>query len=73
MDKLVRQQEIEFVIAHGRWTFDWCTQDKQLHFLGNRHISLSLVNKTCLYIYIYIYIYICMYLLKKREIWIGSF
>ena len=32
-DNLVREEEIEFVIAHGRWTFDWCTQDKQL-FLG---------------------------------------
>ena len=33
-DNLVRQEEMEFVIAHTRWTFDWCTQDKQIFSRG---------------------------------------
>ena len=68
MDKLVRQEIIEVVIVHGRWTFDWCTQDKQLLFLGNKHMYLSVDTKTCLRIYIYIYVCVCVLKEREREI-----
>ena len=56
MDKLVRQEEIEFVIAHGRWTYDWCSQDKQIFSRGIDTYLYWWSMKTSLYIYIYIYV-----------------
>ena len=34
MDNLVSQEGIKFVLAHGRWTFDWCQKDKQIFSCG---------------------------------------
>ena len=62
--KLVRQEEIEFFIAHGRWIFDWCTQDKLL-FSCRIDTYLQWWSMKPLYRQInkYIYIKVCI----KRE------
>ena len=55
MDNLVRQEETEFVIAHGRWKFEWCTQDKQIFSWGIDTYLYSGSMKP-----LYIYIYVCV-------------
>ena len=66
MDNLVRQEEIEFVIAHGRWTFDWCTQYKQI-FSWGIDTYLYWWSMKPLYIQINIYINTYIYALTERE------
>ena len=63
MDNLVRQEEMESVIAHGRGTFHWCTQDKQIFSWGIDTYLYWWSMKLYIYIYIYIYIKVCI----KRE------
>ena len=65
MDNPGRQVEIEFVIAHSRWTFEWFAQDKQLFSWGIDTYLYQWSMKPLIYIYIYIYIY--RYVLNERE------
>ena len=51
------QEETEFVIAHGRWTFEWCTQDKQIFSWG---IDTYLYWWSMKPLYIYIYMCVCV-------------
>ena len=51
------QEETEYVIAHGRWKFEWCTQDKQIFSWG---IDTYLYWCSTKPLYIYIYLYKCV-------------
>ena len=66
--KLVRQDETDFVITLGRWTFDWCTKDKQLFSWGiDTYLYWWLIRSAYIYIYMCVCVCVCMYLMKERE------